>query len=81
MSRTSRKGRVDPLAQLAASVLARETTEFPWRLLRSMYFTTKWDRAAVRHLTQWADRHGIGVTIEPGQAARDTWIRFSVPRR
>ena len=56
-----------------------ETAEFPWDILRSTYFTAKWDRAAARHLAQWAEKHGIGVAIEGHNAGSDTWIRFSVP--
>ncbi len=73
-----RRRQLDPLAQLAASVLARETTEFPWGLLRSMYFTAKWERAAMRDLALWADRHGIGVSVDQGDARSDTWVRFRV---
>jgi hypothetical protein len=75
----AKRGRINALDQLAASVLAGETTEFPWEILRSTYFTAKWDRAAARHLAQWAEKHGIGVAIEGHNAGSDTWIRFSVP--
>lgn len=74
-----RKGRLDPLAQLTASVLTGETTEIPWSVLRSTYFTAKWDRAAARDLSLWGDKHGIGVRVEQRDPRRDTWIRFSVP--
>lgn len=75
----ARKRRIDPLAQLAASVLARETTEIPWGLLRHAYFSGKWDRAALRHLSAWADKYGIAVSIEERNARRDAWVRFRVP--
>jgi hypothetical protein len=75
----AKRGRINALDQLAASVLAGETAEFPGDILRSTYFTAKWDRAAARHLAQWAEKHGIGVAIEGHNAGSDTWIRFSVP--
>jgi hypothetical protein len=70
--------RVDPLAQLAASVLARETTEIPWTLLRTTYFVMKWNPAALRHLRTWAEKHGIAVSIEAPPAGPDACVRFRV---
>jgi hypothetical protein len=70
---------VDPLQQLAASVLARETTEFPWTILRGAYFTAKWDRAAARHLAQWADKYRIRVRAERRVAGSNTSVgRFTL---
>lgn len=74
-----RKRPIDPLAQLAASVLARETTELPWRLLRHSYFTGRWEREALRGLKRWAEKHGITVDIERSNGPDDTSIRFSIP--
>lgn len=79
MARKTPRRRVDPLGQLAASVLARETTEIPWGLLRQTYFTAKWDRSAVRQLGEWAERYGIRVSIEQPHPTPGTRIRFSVP--
>lgn len=74
----AKRRHVDPLVQLAASVLARETTEIPWSLLRHTYFTAKWERAAVRHLARWAESYGIRVNVQ-GEARDDRSIRFTVP--
>lgn len=78
----AKKRRIDPLEQLATSVLAGETTEFPWAILRSTYFTAKWDRAAARDIAQWADRYRIRVSKEQHSAGPNTsgaeWIRFSL---
>lgn len=75
----AKRRHVDPLVQLAASVLARETTEIPWVLLRHTYFTARWERAAVRHLARWAEKYGISVNIRQGNARDERWIRFTVP--
>ena len=72
------KRRIDPLAQLAASVLARETTEIPWALLRHTYLLMKWNPAALRHLASWAERHGIAVSVEGRTGAPDARVRFTV---
>lgn len=78
----AKRRRIDPLAQLAASVLAGETTEFPWGTLRSIYFPATWDRVAARQLSQWADKYGIEVRSERRNADPRTsemeWIRFRV---
>ena len=71
------KRRIDPLAQLAASVLARET-EIPWALLRHTYLVMKWNPAALRHLASWAERHGIAVSVEGRTGAPDARVRFTV---
>lgn len=75
----------NPLHQLAASVLAGETTEFPWTILRSTYFKARWERAASRDLARWAEAYGIEVTTEQRSAGRHAsgveWVRFSVRNR
>lgn len=81
----ARRKRIDARHQLAASVLAGETTEVPWSILRSTYFTAKWDRTAARHLTQWADKYGIEVRTEQRNAGPHSsdaeWLRFRVPAK
>lgn len=74
-----RKRRLDPRVQLAASVLVGETTEFPWAVLRSTYFTAKSDSAAARDLVLWGDEYGIGVMLEHREPPHERWILFSVP--
>lgn len=76
---------VDPLHQLAASVQAGETTEFPWALLRCIYFNVLSEPAAARRLARWASEYGIEVRTEQRNAgAHDfdiEWVRFNyVPR-
>lgn len=75
----AKRKRLDPLVQLAASVLAQETTEMPWGFLRHTYFTAKGDGAAARHLSEWADKYGIRVSVDGRNARRDPSVLFSLP--
>lgn len=81
----ARRKRIDARHQLAASVLAGETTEVPWSILRSTYFTAKWDRTAAR------TSHTVGRQVRnrrrteqrnAGPHSSDAeWLRFRVPAK
>jgi hypothetical protein len=52
-------------AQLARAVLAGELRSCAWATLKALYFHGATEEACAAKLARWAERHGIGLEVEP----------------